>query len=265
MEFKKKTIIWEDNNEPPKSYIWAKPDGKFYEYNTTKGWTESKLISSNGSSSENVLSKFNEYKESLERDGYVFETSGGELELLPIETYNQMKDQLPLNTTLYGNPETAASIAACIKPNSENPEDLESASYAIIFLSEEEANALEKDAIEKNSWNFDKVWGGNEFKSINPWSFNSNSELASTKLPSMYENCMEHSIEELNTLDLNAGTWFRGNAFNSIKNVMIENGYNILILIDNNNSFDVNTQIIVKVYNENETYYIPGQIVGGSM
>ena len=51
MEFKKKTIIWEDNNEPPKDYIWVKKDGKFYEYSyTTRSWTESKSIS--GSNSE---------------------------------------------------------------------------------------------------------------------------------------------------------------------------------------------------------------------
>ena len=55
MEFKKKTIIWEDNNEPPKDYIWAKKDGKFYEYNyVTRSWVESKSISggSGGSGSE---------------------------------------------------------------------------------------------------------------------------------------------------------------------------------------------------------------------
>ena len=46
MEFKKKTIIWEDNNEPPKDYIWAKKDGKFYEYSyATRSWIESKSIS----------------------------------------------------------------------------------------------------------------------------------------------------------------------------------------------------------------------------
>lgn len=46
MEFKKKTIIWEDNNEPPKDYIWAKKDGKFYEYDyVTRSWVESKSIS----------------------------------------------------------------------------------------------------------------------------------------------------------------------------------------------------------------------------
>ena len=50
MEFKKKTIIWEDNNEPPKDYIWAKKDGKFYEYSyTTRSWIESKSISGGNS------------------------------------------------------------------------------------------------------------------------------------------------------------------------------------------------------------------------
>ena len=46
MEFKKKTIIWEDNNIPPKDYIWVKADGKAYEYDyTAKDWKESKTIS----------------------------------------------------------------------------------------------------------------------------------------------------------------------------------------------------------------------------
>lgn len=50
MEFKKKTIIWEDNNEPPKDYIWAKKDGKFYEYSyATRSWIESKSISGGNS------------------------------------------------------------------------------------------------------------------------------------------------------------------------------------------------------------------------
>jgi hypothetical protein len=45
MEFKKKTIIWEDNNEPPKDYIWIKSDGKAYEYSySQRKWIESKLI-----------------------------------------------------------------------------------------------------------------------------------------------------------------------------------------------------------------------------
>lgn len=49
MEFKKKTIIWEDNNEPPKDYIWIKSDGKAYEYSySQRKWIESKSINGSG-------------------------------------------------------------------------------------------------------------------------------------------------------------------------------------------------------------------------
>lgn len=42
---KKKTIIWEDNNQPPHNYIWVKGDGKAYEYNYEKRiWEESKTV-----------------------------------------------------------------------------------------------------------------------------------------------------------------------------------------------------------------------------
>lgn len=44
MEFKKKTIIWEDNTEPPKNYFWVKPDGKVYEFTLENGWAESTEI-----------------------------------------------------------------------------------------------------------------------------------------------------------------------------------------------------------------------------
>lgn len=44
MEFKKKTIIWEDNNEPPKDYIWVKSDGKAYEFDYKhRVWKESTI------------------------------------------------------------------------------------------------------------------------------------------------------------------------------------------------------------------------------
>ena len=29
----KRTIIFEENTEPPKNYYWIKPDNKVYEYN----------------------------------------------------------------------------------------------------------------------------------------------------------------------------------------------------------------------------------------
>lgn len=51
MEFKKKTLIWEDNSEPPKDYIWIKPDGKAYEFDyTDRIWKESKSISAGSGS-----------------------------------------------------------------------------------------------------------------------------------------------------------------------------------------------------------------------
>lgn len=41
----KKVIIWEENNEPPKNYIWVKPDGKAYEYDYISGsWKDSEVI-----------------------------------------------------------------------------------------------------------------------------------------------------------------------------------------------------------------------------
>ena len=47
MEYKKKTIIWEDNNEPPKDYIWVRSNGKAYEFSyTTREWKE--IMSSSG-------------------------------------------------------------------------------------------------------------------------------------------------------------------------------------------------------------------------
>lgn len=45
MEFKKRTIIWEDNSEPPKDYFWVKGDNKVYEYDyASRLWKESKTI-----------------------------------------------------------------------------------------------------------------------------------------------------------------------------------------------------------------------------
>lgn len=47
MEYKKKTIIWEDNNEPPKDYIWVKADNKAYEFDyKDRKWVESKSLES---------------------------------------------------------------------------------------------------------------------------------------------------------------------------------------------------------------------------
>lgn len=43
MDLKKKTLIWEENNEPPKNYVWVK-NGVAYEYNYgTKSWEVSNI------------------------------------------------------------------------------------------------------------------------------------------------------------------------------------------------------------------------------
>ena len=45
MEFKKRTIIWEENTEPPKNYYWVKPDNKVYEFSVEeRKWVESEEL-----------------------------------------------------------------------------------------------------------------------------------------------------------------------------------------------------------------------------
>ena len=59
MEFKRKTIIWEDNNEPPKNYIWVKSDGIAYEFNyVTNKWEESDLIPKKDEQEEEQIDEF---------------------------------------------------------------------------------------------------------------------------------------------------------------------------------------------------------------
>ena len=93
MEYKKKTIIWEDNNEPPKNYIWAKKDGKFYEYDyNIRDWVESTSINSSGSGSSGDVESFINAVSNLsiiikkEKSGFFSET--GE----------------PINNTSYADP-----------------------------------------------------------------------------------------------------------------------------------------------------------------
>jgi hypothetical protein len=48
MELKKRTIIWEENTEPPKNYYWIKPDNQVYEYSLEKRqWVVSEVLSYN--------------------------------------------------------------------------------------------------------------------------------------------------------------------------------------------------------------------------
>ena len=65
MEFKKKTLIWEENNEPPKNYIWVREDGKAYEYVEHKGWIQSSLFEPEDSSKELTPDEIASYVASL--------------------------------------------------------------------------------------------------------------------------------------------------------------------------------------------------------
>ena len=104
MELKKKTMIWEDNTEPPKNYIWIKSDGKAYEfdYNDRK-WKESQIVSSidsgngggNSSNFQNVISK----------DWKI-------CEIVPIEQYNSIT--IPDDVIAEKNiPDDSAVVALC--------------------------------------------------------------------------------------------------------------------------------------------------------
>ena len=58
MEYKKRTIIWEDNSEPPKNYIWVKADNKPYEFNYyTHKWEESNSVEIDPEYSAKIVDK----------------------------------------------------------------------------------------------------------------------------------------------------------------------------------------------------------------
>ena len=45
MKHQKKTIIWEENTEPPKNYYWVKEDNVVYEFDLKQGkWVESEEL-----------------------------------------------------------------------------------------------------------------------------------------------------------------------------------------------------------------------------
>lgn len=97
MELKKKTLIWEENNEPPKNYIWVKSDGKAYEYNnSTRSWELSKTMSSasngggNGTDSNAShvyeVSSLEDIQNPKEGDIAIIPDSWGELTIEPTVT-----------------------------------------------------------------------------------------------------------------------------------------------------------------------------------
>ncbi len=96
----KRTIIFEENTEPPKNYYWIKPDNKVYEYNyEDREWVESETISytaptrdehgySVNETSENVDTAINSYEES-QRASLATYT---EQQMASLQTYIEQQD-----------------------------------------------------------------------------------------------------------------------------------------------------------------------------
>lgn len=152
MEFKKKTIIWEDNNEPPKNYIWVKSDRNAYEFNhTTRQWE--KIMSSNGNnngSSNNSIDEIINFIEGLENEGMEADEMW-----IPIDQYDEFMEMLsatPYKT--YGDKDTAFVFSIYIDPNTLQSDA--NAKFAIVFLSEEDYN-------KGCGWKFDGGWSGDGF------------------------------------------------------------------------------------------------------
>lgn len=90
MEFKKKTIIWESNNEPPKNYIWIKKDGAYEWSNTTRRWEECNLFDN----SENEQSKETiELKTLTATENKTYTANEG-------EAYNEVVVNVPTTMTI---------------------------------------------------------------------------------------------------------------------------------------------------------------------
>ena len=99
MEYKTKKIIWEDNNEPPKNYIWVKSDGNAYEFNhITRQWE--KIMSSNGGGggSGDILDSWpwNGYPKPL---GVIFSDNNGVSDVG--DWYWNGDFSVPIETTIY--------------------------------------------------------------------------------------------------------------------------------------------------------------------
>ena len=147
MELKKKTIIWEDNNEPPKDYIWIKSDGKAYEfdYNDRK-WKESTSINVNNNGSD---------------DGGGGESDGGSQEeldfinqavniiknsinssFISINGYNDnIKDEEPPELQKVGDENNADYVFIITAPNYDT-DDADDVNYIALFLTEDEFNIV---------------------------------------------------------------------------------------------------------------------------
>lgn len=192
MELKKKTIIWEDNTEPPKDYIWVKSDGKAYEfdYNNRK-WKESQIVSSinsgnsdgNGSNLENVISK-----------------NWKLCEIIPIEQYNSIHihDDVIAEKNI---PEDSVAVAFCTMNNSGEPSPK---SLYIYGLTESEADLLNSANLEMDVSEFpvdccleiEKVNRGDKdfFNIVNVTPYHFNDPLDFSNENKFYVGCCQKSM-----------------------------------------------------------------------
>ena len=136
MELKKKTIIWEDNNEPPKDYIWIKSDGKAYEYSySQRKWIESKSISSSGTNDGGSIN-YSEYLLFLNEAKNLIEStqdfSWDNDYITPISDYDeQYDDEYTINI---GNKDAAEYVISYY---------LSDSNYGNIFVTGDEKDYLE--------------------------------------------------------------------------------------------------------------------------
>lgn len=186
MEFKKKTIIWEDNNEPPKNYIWVKSDGNAYEFNhTTRQWE--KIMSSNESGSgdsenDEELNAFMEFFDGLD-DSYKKVPF-----VLFIDQYNETP--LPEQNELFGDKDTA-SYALAFKDNNDG--------FVAAFISDELCNKLMGWCFNYQGNDSNKNGGG--FSPIYSY-FEGVPFLVADKLPLLVEKCMALNEPTLTDMDV---------------------------------------------------------------
>lgn len=245
MEFKKKTIIWEDNNEPPKNYIWVKSDGNAYEFNhTTRQWE--KIMSSNGShnsSSNNSIDEIVSFIEGLENEGMVSS------EWMPIEYYDEMmRDVSVAPYKTYGDKDTAFVFNTYFDPNTIQPEpsgDL-NIKYAVVFLSEEDYN-------KGLGWKFDWCWYNGTFNPIGPDS-NFCYFLAASEYPKiLYRNLIEE-IEPSLSIEFQ---YILTNGYGSLQDAGITRDNFRVFSCEINNGIGTTTLRLAKFEYDGKVWYAP--------
>lgn len=258
MEFKKKTIIWEDNNEPPKDFIWVKSDENAYEFNyITRKWE--KIMSSNGNDSEEDGNSENPDNQSLNINEIIAQlTERGmaetTLEPAPMSIIGQQligMSQFAQPIEVYGDSETAVAAMVFIDPSTAtqseeiSPEDLVNLKYAVIYFSQDDLDKFE----EQFSWQIKYYFDGDKFSRIGNV-YLSNRICVDTKYPEkLYQNLSQEQDVALG----NIRTVFNNTFINStIESSLRASGYDIQVLLDDKRGI-----LVLSKDSENKTYYTP--------